>query len=106
MAPKIGLVGVGRMGANMARRLRETGHVISAVYDRDAARTAALAAELQTEAAATLAAVTAASDIVITVVSDDRAQLDVFAGTGDSLLTGARGRIFINCATISPGVHQ
>jgi 3-hydroxyisobutyrate dehydrogenase len=106
MAPKIGLVGVGRMGANMARRLRETGHVISAVYDRDATRAALLAAELGCETAATLAAVTAASDIVITVVSDDQAQLDVFAGTGDSLLTGARGRIFINCATISPGVHQ
>ena len=106
MAPKIGLVGVGRMGANMARRLRETGHVISAVYDRDATRAALLAAELGCEAAGTLAAVTAASDIVITVVSDDQAQLDVFAGTGDSLLTGARGRTFINCATISPGVHQ
>jgi 3-hydroxyisobutyrate dehydrogenase-like beta-hydroxyacid dehydrogenase len=29
----------------------------------------------------------------------------VFAGTGDNLLVNARGKLFINCATISPQVH-
>jgi len=33
MAEKIGFVGVGRMGANMARRLKETGYEIGAVFD-------------------------------------------------------------------------
>jgi len=33
MAERIGFVGVGRMGANMARRLREVGFPVTAVYD-------------------------------------------------------------------------
>jgi 6-phosphogluconate dehydrogenase len=39
---RIGLIGLGRMGANMARRLIQGGHAIVA-YDRDAAAVAALA---------------------------------------------------------------
>ncbi len=31
--PKIGVVGVGRMGANMARRLKDVGYPVVAVYD-------------------------------------------------------------------------
>ena len=33
MARKIGFVGVGRMGANMARRLNDCGYKIASVYD-------------------------------------------------------------------------
>ena len=33
MSEKIGFVGVGRMGANMARRLKEVGFPVVAVYD-------------------------------------------------------------------------
>ncbi len=33
MTERIGFVGVGRMGANMARRLKECGYEITAVYD-------------------------------------------------------------------------
>ncbi|MEO8341877.1 MAG: NAD(P)-binding domain-containing protein, partial [Nitrospirota bacterium] len=42
----IGFVGVGRMGANMARRLKDRGETIIAVYDRDRAATTDLALEL------------------------------------------------------------
>lgn len=103
---KIGFVGVGRMGANMARRLKECGHSIAAVYDVNKEAAQALAAELGAAAADTLGAVTAASSVVITVVSDDAAQLRVFAESGDSLLQGAKGKLFINCATISPKTHH
>ena len=30
---RIGIVGLGRMGANMARRLKDKGHKVTAVYD-------------------------------------------------------------------------
>jgi 3-hydroxyisobutyrate dehydrogenase-like beta-hydroxyacid dehydrogenase len=73
MSLKIGFVGVGRMGANMARRLQETGFTISAVFDVNGAAAQALAKELNCTAASDLKAVTALSEIVITVVSDDRA---------------------------------
>jgi 3-hydroxyisobutyrate dehydrogenase len=105
MNVKIGFVGTGRMGANMARRLKDCGYAIAAVYDAHGVAAAALAAELGATHAPSLAAVTAASDIVFTVVTDDAAQLGVFAEQGDSLLAGAAGRIFVNCATVTPSVH-
>jgi len=101
----IAFVGVGRMGANMARRLKECGHAITAVHDANPATAAALAAELGSVHAQRLADVTAAADLVFTVVTDDAAQLGVFAETGDSLLVNARGKIFVNCATITPATH-
>jgi 3-hydroxyisobutyrate dehydrogenase-like beta-hydroxyacid dehydrogenase len=94
------------MGANMARRLKEVGCQISAVYDINAGAALSLAREIGCEAAASLARVTAVSDVIITVVTDDRAMLGIFSGTKDNLLRNAAGRIFINCATISPKVHM
>src|SRR5207248_1920818 len=105
MPEKIGFVGVGRMGANMARHLKEVGYPVTAVYDvrRESAET--VAKELGAKACATLAEVTALSGIVITVVTDDKAMLNIFGNAKDNLLTGAKGRIFINCATVSPATH-
>jgi 3-hydroxyisobutyrate dehydrogenase len=105
MPEKIAFVGVGRMGANMARRLKEVGHAVTAVYDVHAPAAAALAAELGAKHAPRLADVTAAADLIFTVVTDDAAQLAVFAEAGDSLLVGAKGRTFVNCATITPATH-
>jgi 3-hydroxyisobutyrate dehydrogenase len=102
---RIGIVGVGRMGANMARRLKDEGFSVTAVFDVRAEAAEVLAAELGTEAPGTLAGVTAGSDVVITVVTDDAAMRSVFSERGDSLLEGAEGRIFINCATVTPQVH-
>ena len=42
----IGFVGVGRMGSNMARHLKEKGYKIGAVYDVRTESAAALGAEL------------------------------------------------------------
>ena len=105
MAETIGFVGVGRMGANMARNLADKGFNISAVFDANADAAQALAEELSCAAPQTLAEVTAQSDVVITVVTDDAAMRAIFSTSGDSLLTDAEGTIFINCATISPAVH-
>ncbi len=93
------------MGANMARRLKETGFEVTAVYDVRKKAALELAKELGCAALTKLAAVTAAADVVITVVTDDAAMEKVFAVKGDSLLKGAAGRLFINCATVSPSVH-
>ncbi len=105
MTPKIGFVGLGRMGANMARRLKDCGLTVSAVYDLHTAAADALAAELGALACHSLTEVTAASEVIITVVTDDQAMRAIFAATGDTLLKGAEGRTFINCATVSPAVH-
>jgi 3-hydroxyisobutyrate dehydrogenase len=105
MPEKIAFVGVGRMGANMARRLKDCGYPLTAVYDVHAPAAAGLAQEIGAVHANRLADVTAAADVIFTVVTDDAAQLRVFATSGDSLLTGASGKIFVNCATISPATH-
>jgi len=93
------------MGANMARRLKDRQFHITAVYDTNRAAAISLAAELGCAAAQDLSQVTAACDVIFTVVTDDNAMRTVFAGTGDNLLVNARGKLFINCATISPQVH-
>ena len=102
---KIGVVGVGRMGANMARRLVDKGFQVTAVYDvrKDAATE--LAKELKCEAPQKLADVTAKADIILTIVTDDHAMRNIFTGPGDNLLKAATGRTFINFATVSPQVH-
>ena len=105
MSEKIAFVGVGRMGANMARRLKECGYKVCAVYDVYKPSAAALAKEIGAKHAKTLAAVTAAADVIITVVTDDASQLAIFETSGDSLLTKAKGKVFINCATITPKTH-
>lgn len=105
MSTRIGFVGLGRMGANMARRLKECGYAVTALYDIQPGLASALGTELGAAACDTLAAVTAASEVVITVVTDDTAMRAIYAPGGDSLLKGAAGRTFINCATVSPAVH-
>ncbi len=101
---KIGIVGLGRMGSNMGRCLKEKGWNVAAVFDVNAELTAAVAAELGAIHATTPADVTAASDVILTVVTDDAAMEGIFFGV-DALLEGASGRVFINCATLSPGIH-
>jgi 3-hydroxyisobutyrate dehydrogenase len=105
MKPRIAFVGVGRMGANMARRLQETGFRVTAVFDARRKTAETLAQELGCEAPKRLADVVAAADVVVTVVTDDAAMERIFATKGDSLLRGAKDRLFINCATVSPAVH-
>ena len=90
----------------MARRLKDQGYPVTAVYDAFPEIAASLAAELGCTAAGTLAEVTAAADVVLTVVTDDAAMRGIFLGDGDSLLKDAAGRIFLNCATVSPAVHE
>jgi 3-hydroxyisobutyrate dehydrogenase len=105
MSEKVGVVGVGRMGANLARRLVDVGYAVRALYDVDRERARDLGAEIGAMAVERLAAVTAASDVIITVVTDDAAMRAIFAPSGDSLLIGAAGKIFVNAATITPRVH-
>lgn len=109
---RIGFVGVGRMGSNMARRLHDLGYPITAVFDVRAESARELAKELgdATSAPSTLAEVTNHADAIITVVTDDAAMRDIFTGTGPAgnLLQAANpgGKVFINCATLSPGIHK
>lgn len=99
---RIAFIGLGRMGANMARHLKDAGYALSSVYDLSPTLTAAMAEELQAVAASGPAEVIASADIVFTVITNDAAMEQLFSSAN---LADAAGRLFINCATLSPQAH-
>ncbi|MGI8435792.1 MAG: NAD(P)-dependent oxidoreductase [Chthoniobacterales bacterium] len=105
MPMNIGFVGVGRMGANMARRLKDRGYHVTTLYDVNRAAVTELAHEIGAAACQTLGEVSAGANVIFTVVTDDAAMREIFSG-GDNLLANANGKLFINCATLSPGLHE
>jgi len=106
MSQNIAFVGVGRMGANMARRLKDRGHKVTAVYDTYREGAEALAKELGCKACDKLADVSASADIIFTVVTNDAAMRTIFLEGSDNLFVNAGGKTFINCATVSPAIHR
>src|SRR5947207_10740420 len=100
----IGFVGVGRMGANMARRLKDRGYNVTTLFDVNRAGVTSLAQELGATACPTLGDVTAGADVVFTIVTDDVAMREIYKGA-DNLFVNTRGKLFINCATVSPKIH-
>src|ERR1700732_211034 len=101
----IGFVCGGRMGANKGRRLKDRSIHVTAIYDTNRKVATDLAGELGCAACQDFGEVTAESDVIFTVVTDDKAMRNIFSAAGDNLLVNARGKLFINCATISPQVH-
>lgn len=95
---------MGRMGANMARRLKDVGYPIAAVFDSQTPVAEALARELGAVAATHVSDVSRQASVIFTVVTDDAAMRSIYFG-GNNLFQNASGKLFINCATISPGVH-
>ena len=100
----IGFVGVGRMGANMARRLKDRGYHVTTLFDVNRAAVTSLAQELGATACPTLGDVTAGADVIFTIVTDDKAMRQIYTGA-DNLLVNAGSKTFVNCATVSPNAH-
>src|SRR5438270_5079577 len=100
----IGFVGGGWMGANMARRLKDREYHVTTAFDVNRAAATSLATELGCAACPTLGDVTAGADIVFTIVTDDAAMRNIYTAA-DNLLVNSRGKLFINCATVSPAIH-
>jgi 3-hydroxyisobutyrate dehydrogenase len=96
----VGFVGVGRMGSRMARRVLGAGFAVQA-FDRsgDAMRDAVAAG---VQPAATVAALAATSDVVITVLPDATAVEAAIEGA-DGVAAGIRaGAMVVEMSTISP----
>lgn len=94
------------MGANMARHLNDLNYNITAVYDVNRIAAKELAEEIGATAYTKLSNVTAAADIIFTVVTNDAAMKKIFLGGKDNLFTAAAGKTFINCATLSPEIQK
>jgi 3-hydroxyisobutyrate dehydrogenase len=94
---RVGFVGLGAMGVGMARNLHKHG-LLSAVWNRTAAKAQALARETACNAVAQPADLTPLCDVIVTCVSADADVLSVI----DSLLPSiAKGTIVIDCSTVS-----
>jgi 3-hydroxyisobutyrate dehydrogenase len=96
----VGIVGLGRMGSAMAERLRRQGFDVIG-WDRDgAANERAAASGLRI--AANARDVAAASDIVISSVTEDNGVRRIFSGPDGFLQADVRGKLFIEMSTLQP----
>jgi 3-hydroxyisobutyrate dehydrogenase len=98
---RIGFVGLGQMGAPMARNLARAGFAL-ALADLDRARTAQLAGELKADAPAGLGAIGAACRAVIAMLPDGRAVREVVLGDRGLASGLARGSIVIDMSSSAP----
>lgn len=97
---RLGFVGLGVQGAPLARNLLAAGHALR-VFDVRAAAVQSLV-EAGAIAAATLAEVGTASDIVLVCVVNDEQVRAVLMGTGALLETLAPGSIVVVHSTVAP----
>jgi 3-hydroxyisobutyrate dehydrogenase-like beta-hydroxyacid dehydrogenase len=94
---KVGFVGLGRMGQGMARRILDAGHDLS-VFDMVAAQTAPFGAA-GASVAPSIAAVCSGCEVVVTMLVEDKAILDVALGPGGLCESLPRGAIHLVMGT-------
>jgi 3-hydroxyisobutyrate dehydrogenase-like beta-hydroxyacid dehydrogenase len=97
----VGIVGVGRMGAAMATRLRGAG-VDVLLFNRTQATAASLASGIGAHVAATAREVAAACPLVIVSLADDDAVSTTYE-RDDGLVAGLRnGAVVVETSTVDP----
>ena len=99
----IGVAGLGAMGSAIAARLMEAGHQVT-VWNRTASKCKPLA-EAGAEVVTSPAAVAAASEAVITILTDGAAIDAVYHGPSGLLSGDVKGKLFIEMSTVPPGVE-
>jgi 3-hydroxyisobutyrate dehydrogenase-like beta-hydroxyacid dehydrogenase len=104
LKPAVGLIGLGLMGRPMGMNILKAGYTLT-VWNRTAARAEELVA-----AGAKLAKspheVAAASDFLITMVSDPPALEEVLWGEGGAMAALKRGTIYMDSSTVSPNLAR
>ncbi|RZK64321.1 MAG: NAD(P)-dependent oxidoreductase [Pedobacter sp.] len=100
----IGWIGLGTMGNPMANSLIKNGYQLT-VYNRDLEKAKAFE-ELGAAIAKSPSELIAAVDIVIVMVTDDKAIKDIFEGDSGLLKSEAFGKTIINMSTVSPEISQ
>ena len=99
---KIGVAGLGAMGAAIAARLIELGHHVT-VWNRTPEKAKPLV-DAGAKVAGSPAEVAAASEAVITILTDGRAVDDVYNGPNGLLSGDVKGKLFIEMSTVPPKV--
>ena len=95
---KIGIVGLGRMGAAISQRLRAQGFELTG-WDRNAA---AMRAADGVRVVGNPAEVADAAEIVISIITEDRGVQGIFNGPHGFLSGDVSGKLFIELSTLQP----
>lgn len=103
----VGFIGLGRMGSAMVDNLAASGRRV-VVHDVDASAAERLAAKHSglVRAAGSAAAVAEGSDLVVSMLPNDRV-LKAVAGDGSAFLGALRpGAVHVSCSTVSPDTSR
>jgi 3-hydroxyisobutyrate dehydrogenase-like beta-hydroxyacid dehydrogenase len=98
---QVAVVGLGKMGSALARRLLSEGLTVT-VWNRSRAATAPLESE-GAVAVPELADVWKTAEAAMTFLADDDAVEQIYLGPGGLVETAPEGVLFIEMSTISPG---
>jgi len=101
---KIGWIGLGKMGVPMSQSLIKAGYPVI-VYNRSKEKEESLKAS-GAGVASTPAALIQQADVVILMVTDDKAIEGVFKGDNGLINAGANGKLIINMSTVSPAISE
>jgi len=104
MKPPVGLIGLGLMGHPMGANLLKAGHELT-VWNRTASRGDDLVAQ-GAKRAKTPREVAAASEVILTIVSDPPALESVLWGESGVFSGLRRGSVIIESSTVSPGLEK
>ena len=99
--PRVGFIGLGRMGFPMAANIAAAGFPLS-VWNRTASKAEALAAQTGAAAAPSPAALAGSVDVLITMVSDGRVLLDLYTGGGGVCGALREGALCADMSTVNP----
>ena len=103
--PHIAFLGLGLMGAGMARRLLGAGFPLT-VYNRNVAKAEPFAAAGARVATSPREAATGA-DVIISMVADDNAARSCWLGADGALTNAAAGTLLIESSTVSVSwIHE
>ena len=101
---KIGIAGMGRMGAAMATRLMGLGRDVT-VWNRSPEKTKPLA-EAGAKVASTARELAKQCDIVLSCVTDAAAIQETYRGKDGLLADEVKGKLFIEMSTVRPHVQE
>ncbi|HEX4411027.1 MAG TPA: NAD(P)-dependent oxidoreductase [Xanthobacteraceae bacterium] len=96
----VGIVGLGRMGAAMSRRLRQEGFAVVG-WDHSTAACKAMA-DTGLQIAKSARDVAARSEIVISTITEDHGVRRIFSGADGFLSGDVAGKLFIEMSTLQP----
>ena len=101
---KVGLVGLGRMGAAIGQRLNERGCEVVA-WDRDPK-----ARELQGKRGLRVVngpqAVADEAEVVLSIITEDKGVRQIFTAPDGFLSGEVKGKLFVEMSTLQPMTHR